>query len=132
GESAARIQCHNNLKQITLAIVNCADTNSGLLPPGLGLYPNRVGTERNGEGGLFLHILPYIEQDNLYNASLVLAAAGGDGRNTDANGVTPHSTYTQWNATIQGAHVKVYFCPADPTQDGGWAKSNTSYAYNGM
>src|SRR5438552_14708563 len=105
-EAAARIQCQNNLKQMTLALLNAADTNSGLLPPGLVLYPNRVGTDRNGEGGLFLHILPYIEQDNLYNASLAnvtgVMIPNGDDRNYDPSYIntwTPniiyaHSTYS--------------------------------------
>src|SRR5262249_339745 len=70
-EAAARIQCANNLKQITLANANCADTHEGIMPPGLGLYPNRMGSENNGEGGLFLHLLPYVEQDNLYSASIL-------------------------------------------------------------
>src|SRR5438094_8070787 len=39
-EAAARIQCANNLKQITLANMNCADTHDGKMPPGLGIYPN--------------------------------------------------------------------------------------------
>ena len=38
-EAAARAQCSNNLKQISLATINCADTHQGLMPPGDGLYP---------------------------------------------------------------------------------------------
>src|SRR5215470_9493959 len=135
-EAAARIQCSNNLKQIVLAAQNCADTHEQILPPGLGLYPNRMGSARNGEGGFFMHILPYIEQDNLYNitydGNLTYFPAGpGDWRNakSDWSGILP--TYTQWSGNLQQAKVKSYFCPSDPTQDGGWAKSNTSYAYNG-
>jgi prepilin-type N-terminal cleavage/methylation domain-containing protein/prepilin-type processing-associated H-X9-DG protein len=145
-EAAARIQCSNNLKQILLATQNCADTHEGILPPGLGIYPNRVGTDRNGEGGFFMHIFPYIEQDNLYQALLYLTApwdptgGNGDDRNYDPSYINTwapsikyaHLTYSQWNPVLQQAKVKTYFCPSDPTQDGGWAKSNTSYAYNGM
>src|SRR5215475_11572493 len=65
--AAQRIQCSNNLKQITLATVNCADTNGGKLPPSIGLYPSPdTPTPGNSDGGLFLHILPYLEQDNLF------------------------------------------------------------------
>jgi prepilin-type N-terminal cleavage/methylation domain-containing protein len=134
-EAAARIQCSNNLKQIVLAAQNCADTHEGILPPGLGLYPNRVGSARNGEGGFFMHILPYVEQDNLYNLTYdnynPVTQPNADWRNakSDWSGALP--TYTQWNGGLQQAKVKTYFCPSDPTQDGGWAKSNTSYAYNG-
>ena len=138
-EAAARIQCSNNLKQIILATQNCADTNDGVLPPGLGLYPHRVGTARNNEGGFFMHILPYIEQDNLYQATydnVVPNTNGvGDGRNRASDWVTYLPSYTQWNGTLQNTRVKAYLCPADPTQDGGFSwggKSMTSYAYNGM
>jgi prepilin-type N-terminal cleavage/methylation domain-containing protein/prepilin-type processing-associated H-X9-DG protein len=139
-EAAARIQCSNNLKQIVLAIQNCADTHEGILPPGLGLYPNRMGSYRNGEGGLFLHILPYIEQDNLYNATFdfydpITQPLNYDQRNDKSDWSAHSSTYTQWNGTLQNAKVKPYFCPSDPTADLGFSwggKSMTSYAYNGM
>src|SRR6516165_9065471 len=151
-EAAARIQCSNNLKQIVLAAQNCADTHEGILPPGLGLYPNRMGSTRNGEGGFFMHILPYVEQDNLYNLTYdnynVLTQPNADWRNAQSNWAGALPTYTQWNSTLQPAKVKSYFCPADPTQDlrPGWTgtgngsfpnltngpvNSVTSYAFNG-
>jgi prepilin-type N-terminal cleavage/methylation domain-containing protein len=118
-EAAARTQCKNNLKQITLATINIADTNAGTMPPGLGNYPSRNPAANNGQGSLFFHILAYVEQDNLYKSSL-----GTDARNANL------PTYTAWNVQ-QTAHVKSYICPADPTQTMGWATAKTSYAYNG-
>ncbi len=106
-EAAARSQCQNNLKQISLGTINCADTHQGLLPPSVGLYPIVYPSTNNGDGGIFLHILPYIEQQNLYNIS----NQGNDP--SGRNGVLP--TYSEWN--IQGqANVKTYICPSDPTQ----------------
>src|ERR1700693_984190 len=65
-EAAQRAQCLNNLKQIALGCINCADTFKGQLPPGIGLYPAAgLQAPRNGNGGLFLHLLPYIEQKSL-------------------------------------------------------------------
>jgi hypothetical protein len=116
-EAAARSSCQNNLKQMSLAIINCSDTNQQLMPPGLGLYPSRTPSTNNGQGGLFFHILPYIEQDNAYKASL-----GVDDRNGNLQ------TYTLWNA--QNVRVKIYLCPSDPTQQDKWADSVTSYGFN--
>src|SRR3954464_273163 len=59
-EAAARLNCTNNLKQISLATINAADTNAGHLPPSIGLYPsNGSPAPGNSDGGIFLHILPY-------------------------------------------------------------------------
>src|SRR5437763_1821123 len=78
-EAAARLQCSNNLKQITLATINCADTHNGSLPPSIGLYPNNNMTGAGqSDGGTFLHILPFIEQDNLLNST----SATDDDRNS--------------------------------------------------
>src|SRR5262245_31925428 len=50
-EAAARSQCTNNLKQMALATINCADTNQGKIPPGVGLYPAVTRTKPAGVGG---------------------------------------------------------------------------------
>lgn len=57
-ESASRVKCQNNLKQIGLACL-AFETAQGTLPPG-----GDARTDR--EGSLLVHILPYMEQDNLY------------------------------------------------------------------
>lgn len=104
-EAAARMSCTNNLKQISLGTVNCADTHQTVLPPSIGLYPIEGASQGNGDGGILLHILPYIEQQNLYNSSLI-----PDGR----NGNLP--TYSEWGIAGSKSNVKSYICPSDPTQ----------------
>ena len=64
-EAAARMTCSNNLKQMGLALHNHNDTR-GVLPPSFG-YPNSSST--GGYGSCFWFLLPYIEQDNLYNGA---------------------------------------------------------------
>jgi prepilin-type N-terminal cleavage/methylation domain-containing protein len=118
-EAANRIKCTNNIKQISLGTINCADTNQGLLPPSIGVYPGTTSAAGNSDGGVFLHILPYIEQDNLFKASL-----SADGRNSGLQ------TYNQWTSPIQNSHVKVYVCPSDPTVQNVAAMS--SYSANGQ
>src|SRR6516225_5189888 len=65
-EAAGRAQCQNNLRQLGLAVQNCADTNQGKLPPALGTFPqpnmNNCPTSASAWGGMMFHLLPYIEQ----------------------------------------------------------------------
>jgi prepilin-type N-terminal cleavage/methylation domain-containing protein/prepilin-type processing-associated H-X9-DG protein len=122
-EAAARMQCSNNLKQISLATIDCADTHSTKLPPSIGLYDsNGTPAAYNSNGGLLLHILPFVEQQNLYNSALV--NPDPDGR----NGNNP--TYSQWTSQVQNSHVKPYTCPSDYTYSGQGAGS--SYGINGQ
>jgi len=117
-EAAARTECINNLKNLSLGVIHCADTHQHLMPPGIGLYPRNAVTANNSDGGHFLHFLPYIEQKNLFNSCL---------QNDSRNGNLP--TYSQWTGTVYAAQLKILNCPSDPTtQDGG----TTSYTYNGM
>jgi type II secretory pathway pseudopilin PulG len=54
---AARAQSTNNLKQIDLAMINHADANGGILPPGVD--DNNFSAASK--------LLPYIEQSQVYN-----------------------------------------------------------------
>lgn len=134
-EAAARMSCTNNLKQISLATISCADTHSGKLPVGMGMFPNHGPTwgapgeqwrdvPGSGYGSTLFHILPYLEQDNLYKSSA--------GR-TDAwaGGVR---TYSCWHDNVIGKPVKTFACPSDPTHEGGLGQTTNwgiaSYGYN--
>jgi hypothetical protein len=114
---AARTRCGNNLRQICLATINCADTHGSLMPPVLGPYPNMDHTlAGNGDGTLFFHILPYLEQDNLYKSA-------SDGK-----------TYAAWNNGTYARVMPTYLCPNDPTGGSshlhdGWL-ATSSYAAN--
>jgi prepilin-type N-terminal cleavage/methylation domain-containing protein len=129
-EAAARLSCSNNLKQLSLATINEADTFNGALPPSIGLYPTQatagIGAANDGDGGLFLFLLPFIEQDNVYNASYVALGDNNDNR----NGLNP--TYSQWTAGIQQSRIKTYICPSDRTNTQDWTGAYSSYAHNGQ
>jgi prepilin-type N-terminal cleavage/methylation domain-containing protein len=69
-QAAARIQSTNNIKQMCLACHNMNDTN-GVLPPMVGDYPLPgavLGTKNLKRGTVEYWLLPYIEQDNAYQA----------------------------------------------------------------
>ncbi|MCI0703672.1 MAG: DUF1559 domain-containing protein [Planctomycetia bacterium] len=96
--AAARIQSTNNLKQIGLAFHSYNDANN-MLPPGFGWRPKLTGSQGyvpNGTyGSGFFHILPYVEQDNLYKSAYTT-------RNYYYGGSAPSSTtynYTYNNPT---------------------------------
>ena len=57
-ESARRMHCTNNLKQMGLAMHNYATNYGGFFPPG---SPGMVAH------GLFTHMLPYLESQNVYD-----------------------------------------------------------------
>ncbi len=120
-EAAARMTCTNNLKQMGLATISCADTYNGDIPPAIGLYPSLNPAAGNGNGSNLLHILPFIEQDNLYRASSRTPEM------YDRNG--GFQTYTQWTPEIQQSKVKTYICPSDYTQTG-QADAYSSYGSN--
>jgi len=129
-EAAARMKCSNNLKQLALACHNCADTYTGKLPPGIGTFPvpnlGNCGGGRSGVsyGGLFFHMLPFLEQGNLLKA----CQCGNTGYDPE-QGALPQSV-----GGVMQSHPSVFLCPSDPTaKDGfsGWAAVG-SYAYNGM
>jgi prepilin-type N-terminal cleavage/methylation domain-containing protein/prepilin-type processing-associated H-X9-DG protein len=128
-EAAARIQCGNNLHQMTLAVQNFADSNQTKLPPAIGTFPNPNGgrcggSMGNGWGGMMWFLLPYIEQDNLYKAC-ICANGGYDVE----QGQLPAAA-----GGVMQNPVKTYLCPSDPTANNGfsgWAAVG-SYVYNGM
>jgi prepilin-type N-terminal cleavage/methylation domain-containing protein len=63
-EAAARTQCSNNMKQWGLAVHDYASTYGGNLPPSFG-YATAQYT--GAYGSTFWHLLPFVEQDNLFN-----------------------------------------------------------------
>jgi prepilin-type N-terminal cleavage/methylation domain-containing protein/prepilin-type processing-associated H-X9-DG protein len=130
-EAAARMSCQNNLKQMSLAVINAADTNQQILPPGDGLYPVAFPQANNAYGSVFFHIIPYMEQQNSYNLTLQpFDPHGSNGPNAPPaqGGLTSYSPF--WN--VLKLNMKSYVCPSDPTNtpSGQWNSGLSSYAYN--
>ncbi len=112
-DAAARAQSQNNLKQIGLAINNIGGTYNTQIPPSYGSFP------ANGPfGSIFDFMLPYIEQQNLYNQ--YNPGSGGYFGGLSASG-TPNPV---------AATVKTYVAPADSTNNTNSLPGLTSYASN--
>ena len=83
-ESARRTDCLNNLKQLSLAMHNCHQMHNSL-PTYWGKFP--VRGQGAVQGGWFVHIMPYIEQNAIYEG----IAAGGGGMGQTTTVTTPAS-----------------------------------------
>jgi len=108
-EAAARMSCSNNLKQMGTAIHNYASANDSKLPYMLQYSPQSGWTW----GPFFFLLLPYIEQQNIYNRAIGSGAG--------------------WGNNNHNAVIKSYLCPSDPSPSSGlcpnsWA--GASYAPN--
>jgi len=133
-EAAARSQCTNNLKQLGLAVHNYAGQN------GQSFTPMTTDTSAGGSyaGGILLTLLPYIEQQLLFDIATkqpaAVAAPGGgypNFRNTWDYPVPADGLPVRAHA------MKSYQCPADPTlSSAGWSQNQvgswmgTSYSGN--
>jgi prepilin-type N-terminal cleavage/methylation domain-containing protein len=92
-EAAARMQCSNNFKQIGLAVHNYEGTNNKL--PTLWYQNRTTSTFYN----LYYELLPFIEQQNIYNVAL---PANNNGR--------------WWGWWARKNIIKTFICPSDPTE----------------
>src|SRR5262249_55262918 len=122
-EAAARIQCANNLKQIGLAVHNFEHTFSKMPPIGAwgpNLRNNYFPPETNGgsltsadgaTGSWMLHLLPFVEQDNLFKQFSALG-------NLTTNDPEPTPYFNAYDALIT-TPVKLFLCPSDGSNPSG-------------
>jgi prepilin-type N-terminal cleavage/methylation domain-containing protein len=105
-ESANRVLCANNLKQIGLATHLFHDTYKLLPSPREWYFPNVTGAskiEGNAYGSPFFLLLPYLEQENLYRATY----------GPDPN-APQYRRYFGGKGGICDSHpLAVYICPSD-------------------
>src|SRR5262249_32377248 len=106
-EARSRVKCGNNLRQLGLAAHQYHDVYEHL-PPGMGYTP----LVTNGVwGNHFFHLLPYLEQGNLYERALgsVPLATG------------PITIYWPGNNSVYSQPVPTFLCPSHPSvgPDGG-------------
>ena len=101
-EAARRMQCTNNLKQAGLAIHNFHDSQRGVPPSHIGIY----------RATFFVLIMPYIEQQALYDAFTSLT----DGLATN---LRPGDDSTDFWLTVFTPEQKrglmsvpMYYCPS--------------------
>jgi prepilin-type N-terminal cleavage/methylation domain-containing protein/prepilin-type processing-associated H-X9-DG protein len=105
-EAANRNSCQNNLKQIVQACHLAANFHNDCLPPGIGWYPAGGKPGNGAYGTAALHLLPYLEEDNRYQASCQ------DG------------WYFALHNNVYAQRVKAFLCPSDPSNGNGVVTDN--------
>jgi prepilin-type N-terminal cleavage/methylation domain-containing protein len=139
-EAAARIQCQNNLHQLAIAAANYEGT-IGHYPPGINISPNArnvnpqftfasSGQDPNllYEGpytSVLVYLLPYVEQDNLYQQIVALTPPYDYLSLTTKTGAwaynTPPFDFQSGASPVNGtgypqlaqARIKTFECPSD-------------------
>ena len=117
--AAARLSSQNNVKQIVLANHSFHDAN-GILPPlsAVLVNPAVAGAGTQPVSGYFW-ILPYIEQNNIYQLGITNGGAwpGPAGANTQANRAA--------GLGASAKKIKTYLSPRDPSNPlDTWTESN--------
>lgn len=134
-EAARRMSCGNNLKQLGLALHNYHSANnrfpfsaglSGAIETGSAVAgPNRV---RNHRG--WLGMLPFIEQQPLYNMADTSLAMSGHIRGGGAGTIGGPLPGAPGNANdiVVSTVVPSFLCPSDPGPTNDANTTDTNYA----
>src|SRR5438105_6861260 len=129
-ESANRMKCQNNLHQIGLGLHHYHDVY-GRFPYGKG--PNFVASRPGSAGyarwSVLALLLPYIEQDNLYNSIDFTwpPETPGMGNNV-VNFMPPFQNPLRQNAVPCRSVVPTYLCPSDiSVNSADWPGQNNYY-----
>jgi prepilin-type N-terminal cleavage/methylation domain-containing protein/prepilin-type processing-associated H-X9-DG protein len=107
-EAARRIQCTNNMKQIGLALHNYLSANNAFPMGGTPQMDARNVSQAQGpyewmNYSSFAMMLPYLEQNPIFNACNLLICPD-----------TGHGYAQAANITVYNTKVNAFLCPSDP------------------
>jgi prepilin-type N-terminal cleavage/methylation domain-containing protein len=120
-EAAARISCSNNLHQLGIATHHLHD-QVGRYPPLYGPFPGKPTDMQAPWANPFFWLLPYVEQDNLYQSTSATSPVNGR-LYYYPNNPSGNPAYTNV--------IKTYLCPSDPSATGSYTFIDASSPANG-
>ncbi len=131
-EAANRISCTNNLKQIGLALHNYHDTFKKLPYGKSPVFTNPPGAPVYARWSTHSQILPYLEQDNLYNSiNFNFPPETPDMSTPDMpDYMLPYQNPGRVNADACRTRVSVFICPSDSVDESVDWPGQTNYAGN--
>ncbi|MDR1962864.1 MAG: DUF1559 domain-containing protein, partial [Planctomycetaceae bacterium] len=100
-EAAKRMQCSNRLKQLALGLHGYHDTHQ-TFPCGAMNYGGGTSVRMS----VFVALLPYVEQEPLYDAYLAKIVELGP--------TVQHTFYSGNVNDIANHHINTFVCPSDP------------------
>jgi type II secretory pathway pseudopilin PulG len=131
-EAAARTQCINNCKQLSLAVHAYANAHQNALPP---LTADLLhGTYGDYNGSILVTLLPYLEQDVLFDRGAMSLPSCTWYAPVPPDTVLPFGTTPPGKSSrpLSELPIKVYQCPGDATilngYSGNQAQGNTATA----
>src|SRR5262249_395481 len=101
-DAAARAVCQNNQKQLALAVHNYASPTADRLPDW-----DKYDAGINKRASFYFRILPFIEQNSLYDVGM---AASGFASNPSRTWDGPVGS-----STVRQTKVNTFICPSDPS-----------------
>lgn len=114
-ESARRSQCINNLKQIGVGLHRYIDAKNGTFPWG-EMAPWGAGGATFGHGSVTMYLLPYIEQQQLYDCYNMKEYAQWSWSSFPANPNNTWATLPGSTQQLMKMSVPTYVCPSDIVQ----------------
>ncbi|MFM7539671.1 MAG: type II secretion system protein [Planctomycetota bacterium] len=117
-ETANNMQSMNNLRNIGMAVTNCATQNKDKLPPGWGSF--RSSPQMSG----FMHLMPFLDQEAIYKGYL----STYNSTLTSSMGNVGAATIAAISAS--NVPVKALLATSDVSTDS--TSPMTSYALNGV
>jgi prepilin-type N-terminal cleavage/methylation domain-containing protein len=121
-EAARRMSCGNNLKQLGLAVHNYHDTHRAM-PLNYGQWAMMDPLDGRSSSWM-TQILPFIEQQNLYDQIDFRFGVRNDPRNLNLDTPAPMS-----NAFVAKAIVPPFLCPSDGENRGGRMASRANFGH---